>query len=454
MASRKDLASGQGELIIIAEQSGQMYTPDFYDQLGEGQVGDLAVPIVEHYIHLQNVITYLGKVSGYEGLVKYDNASIAGNQTHMPEPMRINVEYQRAQAAGNANTSFALATRSQTLEGSFNKKEIREAEALDSQLFSEFMKKYYGIRHYVEAQAYRRKLVNNVRILQQAPQTLYNREQGLRPHAVSEQATAPAIVDSAERQLNTQGRLRAIKEDSRAGFMPTTNREKDQVIAFLDYLDNPDYPYGVNNQFLEVFTHAQKLRRTNATIDSERGPVSIVYEFGDYLVNATKERKALEDLELLLNDMPNLRVTLHEEQDWISLDHPGLAALLRYRDLDEVLRMGGTNAVKSPLLTKEYRWTREGPGKHKIIEDRYTAVHNIAAPFKKYVEESISSMTVGEARRLIGPAVADQVMREAFMTERLEEISTPPLQMWKSARKVLETASNAAQEILEELQAA
>jgi hypothetical protein len=428
MASRKDLASGQGELIIIAEQSGQMYTPDFYDQLGEGQVGDLAVPIVEHYIHLQNVITYLGKVSGYEGLVKYDNASIAGNQTHMPEPMRINVEYQRAQAAGNANTSFALATRSQTLEGSFNKKEIREAEALDSQLFSEFMKKYYGIRHYVEAQAYRRKLVNNVRILQQAPQTLYNREQGLRPHAVSEQATAPAIVDSAERQLNTQGRLRAIKEDSRAGFMPTTNREKDQVIAFLDYLDNPDYPYGVNNQFLEVFTHAQKLRRTNATIDSERGPVSIVYEFGDYLVNATKERKAL--------------------------DHPGLAALLRYRDLDEVLRMGGTNAVKSPLLTKEYRWTREGPGKHKIIEDRYTAVHNIAAPFKKYVEESISSMTVGEARRLIGPAVADQVMREAFMTERLEEISTPPLQMWKSARKVLETASNAAQEILEELQAA
>ena len=441
----------QGELIIVAAQSGQMRPVDFSNVSEATSESWPTMPIVERNIHLQNAVTYLAAVSMRTGFIERDNADIAADRTHATPAMRQGVEARRAEFAKKARESFVRATGNEAMVAAGIKTE-KELEPLNRQMFSDFIKRFYGTRHYKEAQAYRRRLISNNLALELVDQTKTNRTQNLRPHAPAKKIKGEAKLSVVE-TLDTPERLRVIVADPRAGFIPTTNREKNQVLTFLDYLDNPEFPFGVNNQFLEVFNHSQWVRRRNQDVDSSRGPVSIVYEFGDYLNNATTQIEALKQVEQALAELPNQKVTLGEEHEWMDLSLPGLAALVRYHDLAEFMQTGSLADIKDPLRTQEQRWTRTGSGQHKVVEDRYTARQR-SEKFDDYVRDSITNMTVGAAQNLIMLAITDQLKRQAFMLQRLEEIAMPPASLKGKARKVLREASDAALQIVGELKAA
>ncbi len=448
----------QSELFLVAEQSGQMHPLDmtYYDPLEQDTVLGAHVSVIEHHILLQNVITNFARVRQLNGQLKFDDRELKFGGDPMPAPKRRNYENRRNESAKAGNEAFYRAIGNDALEEMFSWDELRAARATRSQMMSDFMKQYISLKDYVGAQAFRRQLVNTVRVLQEDRHTLYNRTEGKRPHQVLPK-NGPRT--ETERKLDTPGRLRAILGDPRAGFLPTTHREKNQVVSYLDYLDNPEYPFGVNNQLLEIFNKSQslltkqKIKRVaeEELIDSERGPESVVYELGNYLMNASDSRRALEELEILLIEMPNTRVTLFEEHENADLDlkHPGLAALIRYRELVEYLKTGEASIPGDPLRTKEHILKSKGPGKHKDVGDRYTAYHR-PDKMEDYIYAEVARTTVGRARMLIGPAIVDQTRRENFMTELLKSIATQPTAIPGRAKKALEKASIAAHAVLEE----
>ena len=327
------------------------------------------------------------------------------------------------------------------------------------QLFAAFFSKFVGKEQasaeagFAAAQEYRRKLIDNVRILQWWPQTKRNREEGLRPHLTTPRKIGDRKPTAEDYKMETRERLMSIKDDPRAGGLPTTRQETNMTISFLDYLDNPDYPFRVSNQFLEVFNRSQSLRRRarNEGLSSSRGPTSITHEIGDYLTNAIVSRLALEKLEIALFEAVNLRVRVGEEEDLMDPSlRPGLIALVRYIDILNFMQKGRGIVLSDPMVTKTDRWDRRQTGteKDKTVEDSYTRSKQ-KEPIKDKIDTAIENMTVGEARKHIADAISDQVKREGLNRQFLEIIATPTPDMPRGPRKVLADASTVAQEILE-----
>ncbi|HEY1063943.1 MAG TPA: hypothetical protein VGE30_01460 [Candidatus Saccharimonadales bacterium] len=259
-----------------------------------------------------------------------------------------------------------------------------------------------------------------------------NRDQGLRPH-LSDGERKLAL----EPVLDTRERLIALRDDPRARFMPTTHREKNVMLAWLDYLDNPDYPLGINNQLLEVFNHQAGRGVTSETYAKRELPDrtvrTIVYELHDYWTNANISLATLTDLEKVVDECVNPNVTLAEEAG----DHPGLRALIRFRDLERWREQDKKpKGVRDPLVTKEDRRPHTDDQKNKTVEDIYT--RRVADPeIMEYIAEEADGITIKEARGLIQRAVADQENRQLFLLRRLEDIASPrEQQRYRSAAQL------------------
>lgn len=274
--------------------------------------------------------------------------------------------------------------------------------------------------------------------------TSYNREHGLRPHAPNKARVRRSTEDKkpALRNLTSRERLVAVQEDPRAGFLPANNDEKNKVLMYLDYLDNPLYPLGINNQFFEVFTHQQHLKnKPNGLELAQQAMVSIPYELGDHLINSTESLAHLRQLDEEVSDCPNPNISLLEVEG-ISPDHPGLGALIRYRDLRELrdkqkLPVG----IKDPLRVKEDRRPHDEPGKNKTLEDLYTR-KELTEEMKAYIIGQAGNYAVGQVRKLVKAAIEDQEMRQAFLAARLRDFRFAPdsrfLPMWAIAEKLLD----------------
>lgn len=272
--------------------------------------------------------------------------------------------------------------------------------------------------------------------------TLFNREYGLRPHAPSKAKVRRTIKEPEpiKRTLSTRERLVAIREDPRAGFLPTTNREKNQVLTYLDYLDNPEYPFGAANQIFEVFIHQQRLKNDANGLDLAReASVSIPYEIGDYYQDALKSVAALRQLETEIRELPNRRIALPED---IGDDHPAFPALIRYRDLVALAVKGRQpQGIKDVLLTREDRQPQLEPQKNKVVGDMYTSTARTEA-MDKYITDQVSGMTANQALVLVVKAITDQTKRAMFMKARLEEFGQTEglgrnFQSWRVAKFVL-----------------
>jgi hypothetical protein len=437
--------------LVIDDLSHQMTIPIADPSLG--------VSTIEHYILLQGVVSNLIQASKHGGHVRSDDYRIQTDQEHKPEPYRRNIENSYARSIDEAKRLFLQASGNLALVAT-NQMTEDEMENATRGMFNEFYAKYYGRVNHKAASDYLGELADNVRVLQweQEPS---KKKRGIRKQTPFVKVEVP--TEPADRKLDTRDKLRAIVEEPRLGYIPTSHREKTTILNLTDYLVNPDFPYRVNNQFLEDFTHTQKVRKQQAkknkdgvaTAISERAALSVTYEIGDYLIDATAHRLALIKLNEHLRQLPNLRVTLGEEKETLGeldLDDPAFIALIRYRDLRDYVATGESVVLGDPLITRTERWLdskHKAQIKHKAVFDSYNDV-NMKDATKAKIKQAIADMTVGEARSLIEPAIIDQTRREAVMVKLLGIVSDHSIIDWRSARKVLTLPKRVAEDILKE----
>lgn len=274
-------------------------------------------------------------------------------------------------------------------------------------------------------------------------QATFNRAYDLRPY-ISEKDQRRIATETGKEYplLDTRERLQALFDDPRAGFLPTTNREKVMVFTYLDYLDNPDYPLGITNQLFEVLIHQQRLdkikpgdspevsqakraRQRNGLHVGKRSLESITYEMGDFMESARHGLESLAELRTFLYEGHSPKVSLAEE---VPLEEHGLRALIRYRDLARYRDKGELpHGVNDPLRTKENRVRKEADrtvqdsGANKTVEDLYTRTTPDAS-MDAYVAACAEGMTIGQARKIIDDAIADQQARYAFFRRELQNL--------------------------------
>lgn len=281
--------------------------------------------------------------------------------------------------------------------------------------YEEFESQYLGADNAEARKTLRARLLNEISEASVAISSM-DREKAIRPH------------DSAL-GLPSPDRLRAILEDPRARFIPVHNTEKNTVLAWLDYLDNPEYPLGVTNHLVDVANHQSKLfgYSKDPNKSPDRAKESIIYEVADSLENATEQSVLLRDLLTSLYEplYPGLKL---EETEFV--EHAAIGAMCRYFDAYAYMTGDTRRAVKprsskgQPLTTHTDRFKDSGPGRHKTIHDRYT--RNATAKVTEQAQEFVSGLTVVQARQLAAAAYINEVARGTFFEARLTEIARNP----------------------------
>ncbi len=364
----------------------------------------VAVPVIERDIHLIGVASAFAKMNIIEGMVKASHGpgrkTLEERYGKGVDSVVLRAQSKHGALLGAAREEFDLAFGYALVEAAGDKAVLRKSASSYSDFSHQFKKDKDARDTFIG------RMRDNVRLLQDA-ETAKNRQEGLRPHS----------ANNEDQKLSSRQRLEAILQDPRAGFLPATNREKTTVISFLDYLDNPQFPMGANNQLFEV--HRRRSKEGMGEIHGVEAMRSIAYELTDYLHNSAEQLQALRDLRALVADCPNPAVTLAEE---IGQKHAGYAPLARFLDLTELATKGQVTGLglMDPLLTVEDRRPHDEPHKNKTVEDSYTA----KAPepqYKERVEAVAVEVTIGSARGLLQAAITDQQKRFEFMRARLEE---------------------------------
>ncbi len=385
-------------LFAISQQTGQIVERDFSDD------PELAVSLDERSIHLQNSITYLAHMSMLKGFLSY--GSLAEQEYgERAETVRRNATDRIARLSVDAKKEFAAASgHYDMIEAGHPENEVKRQTR---GMFSDFIKKYYGGRHYKEAQAYRRHLANGVDMRRDGQPV----EVEVRPMHV----VPPVEYET----LNNHEKLEVLLEDPNAAFLPATNREKTTALTLLSYVNDPK---GTSQQRLEIFRHAQRFGFKNAGArQGIRAVESVMYETGDYAANALQSHNRLLLLQDALGDVLNPNLTLEVA---LGEHHPGYGPLLRYIELRKLYDAEEEKVLPypvDPMRTVEDRWTREGEGKHKVVHDRYTLV-SPEERVKEEMEELARTTRVVDARGIIPDALTNEEARAAFFTERLKDL--------------------------------
>jgi hypothetical protein len=223
-------------------------------------------------------------------------------------------------------------------------------------------------------------------------------------------------------QLGFLDKLRVLRDDERAGFLPSTYIENTMAVSFLDYVDSEDYHAGIANQLQEVFLHQFKHvgagNVLQGRIAGQRAVRSVAYEMADFLFDATKSVDALTSLNDEIRDCPNPNVAVAEE---IGAEHPGYAPLVRYYDLSELRQTGGNEEINfDPLHPVENEKIYPEPDRRKVIEDQYTGELSLGI-VKAWIAEFVGAVDIGVVRKMVIEAKVDQEKRTLFWADRLRE---------------------------------
>lgn len=250
----------------------------------------------------------------------------------------------------------------------------------------------------------------------------------------TEPAAAPQETKTTERILEpelarTKEKLIGLRDDSRAGFLPTTHKEKSQAFELLDYLDLAKYPLGVNQRLDEIAQHQQKIAQDPEYEHNLKGDAiywfsqdtvrSIINEWGDHLHSAIVSHDKLQALKEFLDSGISPRVSVGEATTTDFDEQFDYTELVRFINLKS-LRDGNAIAF-DPLRTKEDR-TIVHPHKNKIIEDVHTAVGS-PEEIQTYIDEVAQELSVKDGRQLINEALADQANRRIFWYRILKGVS-------------------------------
>ena len=223
------------------------------------------------------------------------------------------------------------------------------------------------------------------------------------------------IRNNTDNILTDVDKIEALIGDSRAGFYPATNLEKNMALALLDYVGNPVYPAGIATQLQEVYKRQERILSKE---DARQALKSITYEMGDFLTQAHYQSEALSELSFIVQHCYNPKIGLVQEADH---NHASFAPLVRYMDLRAFTSNNKNEDLALALKTvkNQDHATEE---KHKIIEDIYTG-ENTSEEIKKYIASKVGFLTIGAVRSLVTDAYQDQKKRKDFWQARLQETS-------------------------------
>lgn len=401
----------QNSLFLISRYSSQMKPMENLENL-DNNSDNTAVPIAERNLHLQNVLQYMVDISMLRSDLNLDRNKIVQTQGSKDTKPRLLIQKELKNLVHNFDSEFAEAVgEAQLLNSGLEKREVRN---IVSRLKTDFILNFRLPKNAIELQDYLTSLRTNYDIYTSEQVNTVNAKE-VPSRNISNEFRYPDKLAKLER-------FNIVRSDPRAGFLPFTNQEKNIVLTFLSYLDDPHYPGGVNDQLMEVFRHQQKIEKQDWR-DGVRALESKAYELGDFLDNAIRSYKAMLGLSIQIQDCPNPRVSLCEE---IEDATDGIAAFARYHDLQ--LYINGKTIPKfnrDPTRTKIDRISESETGKRKVVEDRYTT-KNREEEFSQRIDQFSKTMTIGDSRKLVIEALENENVRMNFYINLLKQIEYLP----------------------------
>lgn len=401
----------QTSLFLIARNSNQMKPLENLEN-SQNNSGNTAVPIIERNLHLQNVLQHMVDISMLRSDLNLDGNQHSQTLGVKDTRPRLLKQKELKNLVHDFDSEFAEAVGEEQLLNSGLEK--REVKNIVSKLKTDFILNF--------------RLPKNAVVLQNYLSTLranYDIYTSVLENADKEKESPDRIISNDFKhpdKLAKLERFNILRSDPRAGFLPFTNQEKNIVLTFLSYLDDPHYPGGVNDQLMEVFRHQQKIENQDWR-DGVRALESKAYELGDFLNNAIRSYKALLDLSVQIQECPNPKVSLSEE---IEDSEYGIAVFARYHDLH--LYISGKTIPKfkrDPTRTKIDRISESEIGKRKVVEDRYTAKDK-EEKFSQRIDQFSNTMTIGESRKLVKDALENENVRMNFYINLLKQIEYLP----------------------------
>lgn len=413
-------------LFVIAEQTGQIAERSFEVQQFA------AVDLVERGIRLQNTISCLAELNLLKGFVSSGKYSSYGTGADV---IRERATAKIPELVRSAEEEFKHATGHYTMIAAGEPE--GQAKQITSRAYSDFLLAYSRSKDYKAAQAYRRKLAKDVDSLQsyQWPEVITDTASEDQGGEVQQLASDTPETETTSQEIDQQDidqqsklsnfeKLEVLRTDPRAGFLPTTNREKTTALTWLSYIDSPD---GVAQQLLEVFNGSQKYDGIGR-LEALRAVESIVYETADYAADAINSHQQLRELQAALQGIlnPHLKLDVVDEV----ADLVGNRALLRYIQIDQFYQQRPEQVpyyLNDPLRTFQDRTTRTGPGKHKTIHDRlsYAGLSDAGtALIQAEVVGMQQQVAVAQARMLIAAALTNEDARARFFISRLQDVSS------------------------------
>lgn len=400
----------QESLFVIEGETGQTAPVDF-------EQTEVAVPLEERSVRLLNVISLLKHKKMLDGFVSFDQPA---EETYgdRAKQVRQNARDRVAEISHQVKHEFAHASgHYRLIESGEDRGKVR---SLTISAFSDFLRVFYLKGRKEEAEEYHQRFAGSLDpITRRTSQRLSGEDQS---------SPSPEHQTYAAQQLNNHEKLRAILNDDRAGFLPATNSEKSWALSLLDYISDPQ---GASRQLIEVFQGVQRTRpfadgsigRIGGYKDAKRTVESIVYEIGDFAENALVSHARLINLSSAVSEVFNPRLSLELA---LGIDHEGYAELARFVALNKVYNSGNPDLParnEDPMRTVSKRWSRQGPGKHKQIRDRYTTPQNREDSVSAEIDTLVHHMRVGEARTIIADAIENEERRAQFFLDRISEVS-------------------------------
>lgn len=402
----------QDALIIANPESGQFAVHDF-EASG-------VVDLTESRLHLLNTLALFGAINQRENFYRYQS-SVAQQRYGENAPQVLEGAKRNGQEmAQEAQEEFYRAIGRNLVMASAPEDYPEfdfEAYGRDAKRqWTTFQARYRREAH----SSARHELMKALRSGIMLDVSGAHRDAEVRPYISKKDQKRDRTSDGREYPLlSSRERLQALQDDPRAGFLPKNDREKIKCFTYLDYLDNPEYPLGISNQFIEIFIHQQKGRKIEKLATAQRSVVSVTHELHDHWRDSLQSMAQLTKLQQDL-DGANPKLGVLED---VPADHPGIPVLVRYRDL-ATLRDAGRlpEGIVNPLRVVEDRRPHADPTKNKTVADVYTAA-NKPPQMEGYITKAADGMTIAEARTLLKAAIQDEQAREAFLSDRMGDLA-------------------------------
>lgn len=404
---------GQESLIVSAPLTREFVVRDFEENWP-------AVSLTEHYLQQLHVLNVFSTLHEKEWMLR-NPAKVARQypkrQTEVLEATRS--QWQQLQEEAKTEFFRSLGYFVVKDSGMVDDKELAAYTNDAERRWAVFQARFRSIPKAPARLAEIDSLLEKVKDSREG-RTIYNRRYELRPHAPDKRKVRRQIEEEtpAFRPLKPRERLLAIWEDPRAGYLPAHNREKNTILSWLDYFDNPTHPLGIGNQLLEVLVSQQK-RQT--PLEGIRAMESITWEVGDTIADAAR---AHELMSILAEDLEDIApgVVLAEIE---GLDEEAIRYLLRFEAVEHFAKTGDHSGLADVLRVKEDRQVLGGsdPGKHKTVHSHFTAPEK-ERPEETgdYIAQRISVLQAKEARTLLKRGIPNEFIRASVGVRCLADI--------------------------------